>query len=100
MSVLVAFLEVKPGAERDLERTLAELVEETSREPGALAYVAQRSRERPTRFMVYERYVDQAALDQHLAAPHLTAALRSFERMLASPPSVESFEELGAFHRS
>jgi quinol monooxygenase YgiN len=99
MTVLVAFLEAEPGAERELERTLSDLVEETRREPGALAYVVQRSRERATRFLVYERYADQAALDRHMAAPYLSTALRSFERILAGPPSVEAFEELGAFHR-
>ncbi|PYS54947.1 MAG: antibiotic biosynthesis monooxygenase, partial [Acidobacteria bacterium] len=46
------------------------LQEETRREPGCITYVVQRSRENPRHYLIYEQYLDDAALEAHRNSPH------------------------------
>jgi quinol monooxygenase YgiN len=59
-----------PGREEDLGRELRALVEPTRKEPGCLAYELHSDPEDPTKFMFFEKFASQAALDTHVAAPH------------------------------
>ena len=71
MIVLVATYECKPGKGDEvlghLQR-MAPLVAE--REPGCKMYQICRGTENPDQFLLYEHYVDQAALDAHRETPH------------------------------
>jgi quinol monooxygenase YgiN len=71
MIVLVARYRARAGqgdAVEALLREMAPLVRE--REPGCALYQANRSPEDPDRFLLYEQYVDQAALRAHRETPH------------------------------
>src|SRR5262245_47854310 len=47
------------------------LLQQPSREePGSLTYVGHHSTENPRKFLIYEQYKDQAALDAHRNAPY------------------------------
>ncbi len=94
MIAAIAHLIAKPGAEAELERTLRDLIAPSAREPGLLAYAVHRGLGAPSRFSVYERYVDRAAYDSHMASPHVRAALARFPEMLQSPPEVHVLDEL------
>jgi quinol monooxygenase YgiN len=71
MIVLTAKYFVKTGRGDEVEaalRRMAPLVK--AGEPGCAVYHANRSAENPDLFLLYEQYVDQAALDAHRATPH------------------------------
>lgn len=68
--VLNVHMQAAPGREEDLARELQALVAPTRQERGCLAYELHRDPEAPGRFMFYEKFVDQAALDAHIGSPH------------------------------
>jgi quinol monooxygenase YgiN len=71
MIVLVAQYQAKPGRGDEVEAALkrmARLVQ--THEPGCRLYQANRSRENPDHFLLYEQYADEAALTLHRETPH------------------------------
>jgi quinol monooxygenase YgiN len=60
-----------PGQEKELGSELLALVAPSRAEPGCLAYELHFDPEHPGKFMFYEKFASQAALDQHLKAPYL-----------------------------
>jgi quinol monooxygenase YgiN len=64
--ILNVQMEAVPGREEDLERELRSLVAPTRKEPGCLAYELHRDPENPGKFMFYEKFKSQAALDEHV----------------------------------
>jgi quinol monooxygenase YgiN len=68
--VLNVHMQAQAGRERDLETQLRALLEPTRKEPGCLAYELHKDPENPGKFMLYEKFKDQAALDLHLDTPH------------------------------
>ena len=72
MLILVVRVTIKAGHEDEVLEPFLRLQEETRRETGCLTYVVQRSRENGRRYLIYEQYKDQAALDAHRASPHFS----------------------------
>lgn len=70
MICLTAIYIAKPGNEEEISRLLRIMMEHTRQEEGCLFYQAQRSRQEPSKFLLYEQYKDEAALDAHRAAPY------------------------------
>jgi autoinducer 2-degrading protein len=70
MLILTVHVTIQAGREEEVEASLRILQEESRRESGCLAYVAQRSRENPRRYLIYEQYKDPAALDVHRNSEH------------------------------
>jgi quinol monooxygenase YgiN len=70
MLILAVRVTIKAGHEDDVIVPLRKLQEETRREPGCISYFVQRSRENGRRYLIYEQYKDQAALDAHRASSH------------------------------
>ncbi len=68
--VLEVHLEAASGREDELEQQLGALLQPTREEPGCLAYELHADPEHPGKFLFYEKFKDQAALDAHLATPH------------------------------
>lgn len=68
--ILNVHMEAVPGREQDLERELRALVAPTRKEPGCLAYELHRDPENPGKFMFYEKFKSQAALDEHVNASY------------------------------
>ena len=71
MIVLVAKYTVKPGMGDQVAAALTEmapLVKEG--EPGCALYQASRAQDNPDFFLLYEHYVDEAALQAHRETPH------------------------------
>jgi quinol monooxygenase YgiN len=65
MIVLKVDMLVKPGNEEKCKDYLRSLQEHSRQEPGCLMYVGHQSTQEPRRFLIYEQYRDQAALDAH-----------------------------------
>lgn len=70
MICLNVLLKVKPGTEAEVVALFKPLAEASRQEPGCLMYIAHQHRDDPTRFLVYEQYKDDAALDAHRDSPH------------------------------
>jgi quinol monooxygenase YgiN len=74
--VLEVHMEAVPGREQELEIQLRALLAPTRSEPGCIAYELHCDPEHAGRFMFYEKFKDQAALDDHLASPHFVNFVR------------------------
>ena len=71
MTVVLAVSWVAREGESDAVAELLRRLAPLSRaEPGCLQYDAHRDPDDPDRFFLFERYVDQAALEAHAASPH------------------------------
>jgi quinol monooxygenase YgiN len=68
--ILNAHLQAAAGREQELGIQLQALVAPSRSEPGCLAYELHLDPSDPGKFMFYERFRSQAALDLHLASPH------------------------------
>ena len=60
----------KPGEEDAVAAALEALVEPSRAEEGVLVYIPNRDPEDPTKFFIYEQYVDEAAYAAHTETEH------------------------------
>ncbi len=67
---LVVNFTVRAGDEQQTKELIRKMEEHTRREPGCRQYVGHQSQDDSRRFLFYELYDDQAALDAHRASPH------------------------------
>jgi quinol monooxygenase YgiN len=70
MIVLKVDMLVKPGTEEKCCEYIRILHEHSRREPGCLMYIGHQSTENPRKFLFYEQYKDEAALQAHRDSPH------------------------------
>jgi quinol monooxygenase YgiN len=71
--ILNVHIEAAGGQEEKLAEQLRALVAPTRAEAGCLTYELNRDPKNPAKFMFYERFRGQAALDEHLASPYFKA---------------------------
>lgn len=76
MIVLKVDMQVKPGTEEKCKHYLRLLEEHSRKEPGCLLYFGHQSTENPRKFLIYEQYKDQAALDAHRKSRHFDEYVR------------------------
>lgn len=84
----VATIPASPGSEDAIRTVLATLADATLAEDGCLSYDLYESAAAPGTFVTMERWTDQAALEAHLAAPHVAAAFAAAEGHLAGEVAV------------
>jgi (4S)-4-hydroxy-5-phosphonooxypentane-2,3-dione isomerase len=71
MRTMLARYRAQPGQGDMVEAALQKMADAVARdEPGCLLYRASRSVEEPDVFVLYEEYVDEAALLAHRDTPH------------------------------
>ena len=70
MIVLAVTWVAKAGREDEVSALFSKLTEESRKEQGCVMYQVHRHRTEPRRFLIYEQYNDDAALEAHRAAPH------------------------------
>ena len=71
MTVVLAVTWVaQEGESEAIAGLLGRLMPLSRAEPGCLQYDAHRNPDDPSSFFIFERYVDQAALDAHAASSH------------------------------
>lgn len=84
----VATIPARPGSEDVIRAALTTLAEATRQEEGCLAYDLFESASTPGTFVTVERWTDQAALQAHLATPHVAAAFAAADGHLSGEVSV------------
>jgi len=70
VTVLAQFV-AKPGRAKDVCNALVHMVEPSRAEPGNVSYDLHRLKNNPAAFYVLANWANQAALDQHMASPHV-----------------------------
>jgi quinol monooxygenase YgiN len=70
MVVLVVTWMAKMGHENEVVSVFSKLTEESRKEPGCAMYLVHQHKTDPRRFLVYEQYKDDAALEAHRASAH------------------------------
>lgn len=70
MLTVVARYRTQPGAGDRVAEVLARHVAATRAEPGCVQFEASRSREDPDEFVLFEKYVDEAAFEAHRVSTH------------------------------
>lgn len=93
---LTAVLDIELARTADFESALTVLAEIAAAEIGVLAYDFWRDPVRPGRYLLRERYVDQSAVDAHMAIPEVVAFVGRLPEWLAADSQgiIESATEL------
>ena len=89
-----AIITAKPDAAAEVESVLAEMVEASQAEAGCLLYSLNRGLQEPNVFVTVEKWESLDALQQHLASPHIAAALSRTGELLVEPPRIIPTEPL------
>lgn len=80
---VVATIPAQPERAGDIRTALQQLATATRAEDGCLAYDLYESAAVPGTFVTVERWTGQDALDQHMATPHIAAAMAAADGALA-----------------
>lgn len=88
---VVAHITALPGAIEETKAMLLGLIAPTRQEAGCISYQLHVNNANPAEFTFIEEWSDDAALDQHLATPHLAAALARIPELLAAPPDIRRY---------
>ena len=88
---VVAHMHAQPGKEDALRQALLALIEPTRKEEGCMQYDLHEENEKPGHFVFYENWTSKAALDRHLASPHLSALLPRVAELCSRPPEILSY---------
>jgi autoinducer 2-degrading protein len=70
MICLAVNLLAKAGHEQEIKNNFAKLAPLSRKEPGCRLYIAHQSVDDPRKFLVYEQYDDNAALEFHRKSEH------------------------------
>jgi len=84
-TLLIRF-EAKPGAGPKIEAAFVKAVQATRKEKGCLAYEFNRDARVPTRYHVYERWQDVAALVAHQNSAHIAALRKEISDLRTGAP--------------
>ena len=82
--VIARFMAI-PNKVEELKAILLGLIEETLLEAGVIKYELLQNQSEPTDFTFVEEWESAAALDTHLASPHVQAAIDKLEGLIAAP---------------
>jgi quinol monooxygenase YgiN len=95
MVVLVVSWTAKAGRENEVAELFGKLSEETRKEPGCVMFLVHRHRTEPRRFLVYEQYKDDAALESHRASRHFLEYARKALPQIGDRIEGNLYEPLG-----
>jgi quinol monooxygenase YgiN len=87
-------LEAKPGKEKDVAAFLQQGLELANQETTTPLWFALRLG--PTTFAIFDAFENESGRQAHLNGPIAKALMENAPNLLASPPSIERAEVLGA----
>jgi quinol monooxygenase YgiN len=85
---VVALVTVKPGADKAFLAAASICAAASRAEAGALYYDVWREAEGERRVVFDELYVDDAAVEQHMASNHFKAFAQAAADLWAAPPTI------------
>jgi quinol monooxygenase YgiN len=92
---IVAQYRAKPGTGDAVAAVLPKHVAATRAEKGCLQFDACRSRENGNEFVLYEKYVDEAAFDSHRKTAHFVAYIQGEVIPLLAERLWQRYDEIG-----
>lgn len=95
MVVLTAVVSVANGKNDEFEREFHKLALKVRKDPGAIAYVLHRNATNPNQYFVYEKYKDDEAVKYHGSTPHFQEFIKNTGPIMAGPPKVDVYQEIG-----
>ncbi|MCB9594267.1 MAG: antibiotic biosynthesis monooxygenase [Sandaracinaceae bacterium] len=87
-------LEAKAGRENDLAGFLEQGLRMAHEEVGTPVWFAVRFG--PTTFAIFDAFADEAGRQAHLEGPIAAALMANAEALLASAPTIERYDVIGA----
>ena len=94
MYTIIGTVTARPETRAELETLLAAQVAPTRVEAGCINYDFHVDAADPCVFVFYENWVSRAALDAHLAMPHLQPLFSQLDRLLAVPVDIRPLKML------
>ncbi len=91
---VTARLKVKSGMEEKFKQEYLPIVSLTLAEEGCVNYNLHQSQADPTVFMLYENWVSQENLDQHLQMPYIKAISEQAGEFLAEPIEINLWQQI------
>lgn len=91
---VMARINVTPESADAAKAILATLVAASRKEAGCLAYELFQRPDAPHVFQTVEQWTDQAAVDAHMATPHIATAIAAAGPMFTAPPEILGFAKL------
>lgn len=88
MYTIIGTVTARPETREELATLLEAQVAPTRAEAGCINYDFHVDAADPCVFVFYENWADRAALDAHLAMPHLQPLFSQLERLLACPVDI------------
>lgn len=87
-------LEAKPGKEEQVAAFLKQGLEMANQEPTTVLWFALRLG--PSTFAIFDAFNDETGRQTHLNGPIAKALMANAPELLATPPSIEKVDVLGA----
>jgi quinol monooxygenase YgiN len=87
-------LEAKPGKEEEVAAFLKQGLQMANEEPTTVLWFALRLG--PSTFAIFDAFHDEAGRQTHLNGPIAKALMANAPDLLATPPSIEKVDILGA----
>lgn len=91
--VVARVVAISENVER-VKAILMELIEQTRAEEGCIQYQLLQNHAAPTDFTFVEEWTDNAALDAHLASPHIETASEQLEGLIVEEPDIRLYKLL------
>lgn len=88
MYTIIGTVTARPETREELSSLLQAQVAPTRAEAGCINYDFHLDAADPCVFVFYENWTDRAALDAHLAMPHLQPLFSQLDRLLACPVDI------------
>ena len=88
MYTILGTVTARPQTRNELHQLLMAQVAPTRAEAGCINYDYHVDAADPCAFVFYENWTNRAALDAHLAMPHLQPLFSQLDRLLARPVDI------------
>lgn len=86
MFTIIAKVTARQGKEKQLVEAIKELTVATREEAGCVTYIPHVVADNPAEVVIFEQYVDEAALQFHAQSPHFKAVFETRKEELVGKP--------------
>jgi quinol monooxygenase YgiN len=93
--IIAARIYIAPEHIDEFRELFRELIHFTLQEPGCTGYELFQDPYDPTRFLVFETFVDQAAVEAHFAAPYFAEYGEKIGRLAYKPAEIVVYDVAG-----